>query len=695
MLRYGENLRRLRRLNYEGILSLQSRLDVTKEEIFEAFNNLVRDNKVFERFKFCFFIDGLDELDEGKDTTHLQIARLLHEWTDTAKAFVKVCVSSRPFPVFEDMPVDHRIQLQDLTKYDMTSFVHHTLRSVRAFRVKMRSNSPDCQRLIKAIVDGSDGVFLWVSLVAKSVSRGLSNEDSVTVLLERIGTTPRKLETLFQSLLEIIEDCHAQMALILLVVTMGFQTRSEDLIISDPVCRQFFRARETSPRGSIDTVLHPNNPLETFDWTREEARRTKSRLAFRCKGLLEIVRRPNGTTWHCDDGGWVTLIHRSIPEFLVKWVPEHMRAQGVTCDHINNARCWMLWAKIRFETSTRNLEHISVDEACSRSSISKMATAAVSKLWGPNLSTSFQLLDLSEDALLSALVLSGDHARGNDGNLEGLTRKSVCFTSSDHSTFHEWCPFFASPLVAAARMGFHRYLLWRLPRMRRVYAPCGDNIQHYLQAAFDLLPCLNPPIKARILDWMQVVQILINVAGANVNGTFLRCCRIPLADFDKAGKLPSIFDAAWIIALFNPSYFTSGFRNDLFSMIQFLLELGATPQSFRCVSAANGWFRISSLQPGSPDGIQLGNAEEISGISYRPLIDKATHERLRMDDGIITLEKWVKHAKPENMMAILQLVEVNTSAKAKVVDLKELPPTGHTRVAALGNHGLHRGDKMI
>lgn len=683
-------------------LSLQSRLDVTKEEISEAFNNLISNRTVSERFNFCFFIDGLDELDEGKDITHLQIARRLQEWTNTAKASVKVCVSSRPFPVFEDMPVDHRIQLQDLTKYDMTSFVHHTLRSVRSFRVEMRRNSRDCQRLIKAIVDGSDGVFLWVSLVTKSVERGLSNEDPVAMLLQRIRSTPRELEALFESLLKSIEDCHAQTALLLLAVTMYFQTGwdSGDLIISLPVCRQFFRARETSPRGSIDTVFHPNNPPETFDWTREEARKTKSQLAFRCKGLLEIVKRPNGTNCYCDGGGWVTLIHRSIPEFLERWIPDNMRAQGFTFDHIHNAMCWMLWAKILFESSTTNLEHLSVNEACSRSSISNMAQVAVSSLQGSNSSTAFQLLDLSEDALLPVLAPSEDHAKGNDGNIEGPTRNTVCFPPPGHSVFQARCPFFASPLVAAARVGCHRYLGWRLSRTRRVYAPCGDNIQHCLQSACELFPYLDPPpIKARVLDWMQVVHILIHAAGANVNDMSLRCRGKSLAVSNEAGMLPSIFDATWIMTFFHPLYCTVGFRNDCyFYMIQLLLELGATPRSVICV--ANDWTSISSLQPGSSGGIELGSAEETPGISYRARRDnKVFNERLRMicgqNDGIISLEKWVKHAKPENMMAILQLIERNTGAKAEVVDFEELPPTERTRAAALQRHDVHREGKLI
>lgn len=683
-------------------LSLQSRLDVTKEEIFEAFNNLVKNSAVSKRFNFCIFIDGLDELDEGKDATYAQIAKLLQQWTETAKGFVKICFSSRPFPVFEDMPVDDRIQLQDLTRYDIISFIHHTLWSDHAFRSEMASNPYDCQRLIRAIAFGSDGVFLWVSLVVKSVQRGLSNADSVTVLLQRVSRTPRQLESLFESLFESIEDCHAPMSLLLLAITMTFNLGPENPIrIFPPVCRQFFRARETSPTGNIYSVFQPNNPPETFDWTTEEARRTKSQLAFRCKGLLEIPGEPCGKT----ADGWITsrvaFTHRSIPEFLEGWISERMSAQGLSLEHVHNAMCWMLWGGIRFENSTTDPKHLSVDtQGCMRGFVRLMAYTTIFKLrsvipLGLNLSTAFQLLDLSEDALLPVVTLSAQHGKGNVGSLEGPTWNTVDLEDS------LYCPFSPSPLVVAAELSCDAYLRWRLPRIRRAHAPCGDNLQHYLEAAFEPIAEFGPPATgwSEHSSWLEVVYILIKAAGANVNGTLLRCCRMPSHGFDKAGALPSIFDAFWITALFNPSYSIGGFQDEYFHMVEFLLELGATPRSALCIGAARDWFRVSSLQSESPDGIQLGNTEQSLGTGFVMIRDEFNDERLRMicgqNDGIITLEKWVKHAKPANMMTILQLVERNSRAEAKLVDLRELPPTERLRVAELERHGVHRDGKLI
>ncbi|KAH8777789.1 hypothetical protein F5883DRAFT_409484, partial [Diaporthe sp. PMI_573] len=145
-------------------LSLKSSSNLTEGEISEAFNNLVRNSTVFERFKFCFFVDGLDEIDEDKDAIYSEVVAMLQEWVDGAMGCVKLCVSSRHIPVFESMPVHHRIRLQDLTQYDIINFVQNSLHSHKTFQAEMS--------LIEAIAWNANGVFLWVKLVLRSVERG-------------------------------------------------------------------------------------------------------------------------------------------------------------------------------------------------------------------------------------------------------------------------------------------------------------------------------------------------------------------------------------------------------------------------------------------------------------------------------------------------------------------------------------------
>ncbi|KAJ0115727.1 hypothetical protein J7T55_010550 [Diaporthe amygdali] len=146
-------------------LSLQSELQMTKSEVSKAFKNIVNDVNRPKTIKFCFFIDGLDELDEDKDTTHSEIVKIFQQWANTSTGFVKICVSSRHFPVFENMPVHDRIRIQDLTRYDIINFVRNALGSQQTFRSNMTANTKECRELVGAIVERADGVFLWVSLV--------------------------------------------------------------------------------------------------------------------------------------------------------------------------------------------------------------------------------------------------------------------------------------------------------------------------------------------------------------------------------------------------------------------------------------------------------------------------------------------------------------------------------------------------
>lgn len=686
-------------------LSLQSKLDLTKEDIFEAFDNLVKNSTLSRQFNFCFFIDGLDELDEATDTTYAQVVKLLQQWTDTARGSVKIFVSSRPFPVFEDMPVDHRIQLQNLTKYDIVNFVYHTLQSNRAFRSEMRINPQGCQRLIKAVTDGSDGVFLWVSLVLKSVERGLLNADSIPVLLQRVETTPRELELLFESLLLTIEECHAQMALLLLAVIMEFKRGPQNFQILVHICRQFFRARETSKAYSIDSVFQPDNPREAFDWTREEAKRTKTQLDFRCKGLLEIVAGPSRETCEGYPSGCVTFTHRSIPEFLGRWLPEHMSAKGLGLVHIQNAMCWMLLACIEFDNSTTSLEDLSIrDQSCMRAYIQTMAQAATANIltmdpWETHHLTAFSLLNLSEDALLPAMSRFAMHGNGDDRIPEGLTWNTVRLEGSDDSSFGSWCAIFPSPLVAAAAAGCHAYLRWRLPRMPRS-ALCGDIIRHCLEAPFGELPHFVRPISAWISDCIQVVEILIRAMGADINGTLLPCCGVLVSSFNQAGALPSVFDAFWINVLLHRSYSIGTFQQDLFFMIELLLRLGATPRSVLCVGAARNWFRIGSQYRG-PDAIESGKTSQSLGTGHRGVRDKNAPERLRMicgkNDGVVTLEKWVAYAKPPNMRTLLQLIRRSlcTEAELPCTDVRDLTLTERLHAEAMTQHGVHRDGKLI
>ncbi|KAK1656916.1 hypothetical protein BDP55DRAFT_738603 [Colletotrichum godetiae] len=69
-------------------------------EVREALKLLVYHTKVNGSFRFCFFIDGLDEMEESTDFQHRHLAETLKEWSRHSSANIKFCVSSREYNIF-------------------------------------------------------------------------------------------------------------------------------------------------------------------------------------------------------------------------------------------------------------------------------------------------------------------------------------------------------------------------------------------------------------------------------------------------------------------------------------------------------------------------------------------------------------------------------------------------------------------
>lgn len=695
-------------------LSLQSKIEMTKEDVWEAFKTLIRDGNSSKMLNFCFFIDGLDELDEEMDTTHSEIVKILQQWAGASNGFVKICVSSRHFPVFENMAVDHRVRLQDLTKSDIIDFVRNTLGSNQEFRSEMTVNDEDCRNLINSIVDEADGVFLWVSLVVKSVERGLSNADSIAVLRERVKGTPKKLEELFKSLLESIEDCHAQMAILLLAITMSWPVafgREGRLIVTLSIseCRNFFQAMEKTKNGDIDTVFRADQYPENPELTPDVVKSTKSKVFFRCKGLFEAVSDQPAEPHEKYIGGRVKFLHRSIPEFLERWIPEQMSAHGLSSMHVQNALCWMLWAEIDLLNSAIKIQHLSaVDQqsvrsyayACVSTALRILETDTTLKF---DLSNALQLLDRAEIILLPTSSLDAGHEE-NDGNLEHRTWNTIKPTPADHSALFQWCPLFVTPMMVAAATGCHVYVCWKLARISP--SALFDNyIKHCLQLAFDQLSYRFWRDTEQFHNRVQIiVEALIQKDGlcADVNRTVLSCCGRLSRFSGDTSDLPSIFDAMWIKHFCVAENSSTEQQRYIFGIIEFLLGLGAVPRSVVCVGTARDWLKFTSHPHDGPDrpGNTLGNVEQISGAVYEDVTFEAADEWLRTVSGqngcVVTLEKWVTYAKPPNMAAVLSLIEHNSRTIGAIsTDSRELTSTERLRTAVLERHGLHRDHKLV
>ena len=146
--------------------------------------------------KFCFFIDGLDEL-EGDKSNLISFTRSVGEYPH-----LKFCISSRPWMIFEDeFNSKPHLMLQDLTFHDIKLFVDSELSSSVAFKEPRIMDEIASEFLIQSVSEKASGVFLWVVLVVRSLMEGLRDGDRLPDLQRRLDSLPPELDDLFRTIL--------------------------------------------------------------------------------------------------------------------------------------------------------------------------------------------------------------------------------------------------------------------------------------------------------------------------------------------------------------------------------------------------------------------------------------------------------------------------------------------------------------
>ena len=243
------------------------RADFTITELRKAFSRLRTE---VQGFKFCFFIDGLDEFSGD----HGYLADFIIELA--ASPNVKVCTASRPWNVFEQaFQARPSLLLQTLTAKDIEYFVSSNFQKDADFAEFKKRNTQSAHDIVHAIVDKAAGVFLWVQLVVSSLLSGLKNGDRVSDLRKRIDLLPKDLRSLYEKILQSLDPFYLEHAL------QYFQ-----LIKSThkPLTLLDFSFADEDPDFVINCKVEALSPNEK----RYRAETMRRRLNSRCKGLLEI-----------------------------------------------------------------------------------------------------------------------------------------------------------------------------------------------------------------------------------------------------------------------------------------------------------------------------------------------------------------------------------------------------------------------
>ena len=261
----------------------------TQSELLNALTNLR--TQTLRTFKFCFFIDGLDEY-EGE---HLGLLNLIGSITSSDS--VKICISSRPWNVFEKFCGDNygqKIKLQDVNKPDIWCFANERLHS----GAKSNGGPPgtsNLRSLADQIVQRSSGVFLWVFLIVRSLVQGMTNEDTEKELQARFDELPTELEDYFRCILKKGDKIYQRQAARLYLI----QLHEESGGLFDFDIAHF--DEEDMPVDDWDDLLR----RQTVNLAIVPSATTQVRVLARCQDLLEF-----------DRTGRLQFLHRTVKDFL-------------------------------------------------------------------------------------------------------------------------------------------------------------------------------------------------------------------------------------------------------------------------------------------------------------------------------------------------------------------------------------------
>lgn len=250
--------------------------------------------------KFCLFIDGLDEY-EGESDDLIATVQSLAE-----NSHVKLCVSSRPWIEFVDAfgeDPERLLKLEDLTARDIRLYVHDTLWSYRRYR-RLAAMDGSVLVLEEEVLQRSQGVFLWVYLVVRSLLEGARYVDSIQLLQQRLRRFPRDLKPFFDHMLRGVSEIYR---------VQTAKTFRRIMVATAPMVVQvyyFVDRIEENPQYALD--------LKARKWTKNEIEEVADVMTARIdgwtKGLLEVV--DNGSSEPVSQRYTVEYLHRTVRDFI-------------------------------------------------------------------------------------------------------------------------------------------------------------------------------------------------------------------------------------------------------------------------------------------------------------------------------------------------------------------------------------------
>ncbi|KAI1269189.1 hypothetical protein F5Y18DRAFT_178640 [Xylariaceae sp. FL1019] len=246
----------------------------TVEELIQALGTLSLGPS--SEFRFCFFIDDLDNYVPRLCIGESKIANLLLSLSSTSA--IKICVASRPIVemvhAFGSSP--HMLRVQELTYNDIVAYASDQFEASASFRT-LKATETERSMIVEDVAQGSQGVFLWAHLVVKSLLKTAACCNRFEDLLEELHTLPTTLEEYFKRMLSKLRQVEREQMVRMMQVTVS---ALEPL----PLLAYHFLDQE---RDHPDVALEM--PMSKIDIQKIEADMA-ARVEVQCEGLLVVDR---------------------------------------------------------------------------------------------------------------------------------------------------------------------------------------------------------------------------------------------------------------------------------------------------------------------------------------------------------------------------------------------------------------------
>ncbi|KAH6717476.1 hypothetical protein BKA61DRAFT_476598, partial [Leptodontidium sp. MPI-SDFR-AT-0119] len=187
--------------------------DWTPEELKAGFKAVVCQRHL--PLHLCLLIDGLDEFSGDHQIIIDTLSELLYG-PDNSVVRVQLCLSSRQLIKFEKAYLDYpHLRVQDLTADDIKSYAESKFPELSQLMIRDPNTS---KQITKEILQKAEGicfcllVFLWVTLVVKSLVESLEDDDDLGTLQRRLSALPAGLQELYACMISSIEPFYRDTA---------------------------------------------------------------------------------------------------------------------------------------------------------------------------------------------------------------------------------------------------------------------------------------------------------------------------------------------------------------------------------------------------------------------------------------------------------------------------------------------------